>query len=468
MRLPYIRSMLTRICIALLFLGYACQTTSPVRQSIWKGQQVKDRYAERFFIVQDSTGRYLLSDRKAYVFDRLLLWRERGDSIYFQDSLRQYLYTGKWKNDSSFSGTLVHPPDTFKITFLPTSEAPFNGKPQDPRPPYPYLTREVTFTSMDTAVQLTGTFTLPKGKGPFPAVLLVSGSGQQDRNAALMGHKPFLVQADYYTRHGIAVLRYDDRGKGGSTAKLEGTTTEDYALDAAGGVRWLQQHPAVDTQRIFVLGHSEGGLIAPMATRLTGDIDGLILLAPPIQSGDQLLIAQGLRLRQLMQATPQSNRMNKNLQKDLFAIVSRAGEQTWSTPQLQDSLRAYLDRVPDSVLQTLDLTANQIQAQVDQLSSAWMRFFITYNPAIALRQVQVPVLALFGGEDFQVPADLQVPLLRKVWSDAPVHDTTIRIFPKANHLFQPANTGSLYEYATIDTTIMPKVMDTIVHWVQKH
>ena len=337
---------------------------------------------------------------------------------------------------------------------------PTFDRPQHPKPPYPYVEREVTFENPDGHV-LAGTLTIPEGPGPFPAAVLLTGSGPQDRDETIFNHKPFLVIADYLTRHDIAVLRYDDRGTAGSTGSFSGATSADFATDALAAMRFLSTVDGIDRGRIGLIGHSEGGVIAPMVAGLTDDVDFMVLLAGTGVPGDELLQVQGELLAKAAGADEAMIAANRAQQEKLFELILNGD----GSDELQQHVRQ-LARNQLAVLglegQALD---DAVEAQVKQVMSPWMQYFITYDPRPALGRVRCPVLALNGMLDLQVYHDQNLPEIEKAITQGG-GEVTIRRYEGLNHLFQPATTGTVSEYGTIETTFDETVLRDIVEWIR--
>jgi pimeloyl-ACP methyl ester carboxylesterase len=324
-------------------------------------------------------------------------------------------------------------------------------RPQTPAKPYPYREEDVTFTNSAAAISLAGTLTIPNGTGPFPAVLLITGSGAQDRNESLLGHQPFLVLADYLTRHGIEVLRVDDRGVGKSGGNFAAATSDDFATDVEAGVTFLQSRREVDQRRLGLIGHSEGGLIAPMVAVRNKAVRFIVLMAGPGVPGDEIIIEQARLIAIASGLPPESAQQNAIQERAILDLVK------------QEHDPAALERALRDKLAGLGMPPVQIDAQVKGLTSPWYRFFIGYNPAPALAKVTCPVLAINGEKDLQVPPAQNLPALRRVLASNPA--AHIEEIPGVNHLFQTATTGSPTEYATIEETIAPVVLEKISSWI---
>ncbi|MBZ5581282.1 MAG: alpha/beta fold hydrolase [Acidobacteriia bacterium] len=314
-------------------------------------------------------------------------------------------------------------------------------RPQEPVKPYPYREEEVSYENKSAGIRLAGTLTLPQGKGPFPAVLLITGSGAQDRDESLMGHKPFLVLADYLTRKGIAVLRVDDRGMGqsGGAATMATATTADFATDVEAGLAWLKTRPEVNARKIGLLGHSEGGVIAPLVASRNPDAAFIVMLAGTAVPGDQVIVEQVRLLATASGATPQQAEQAAAKQKEVLALVKQEKDAATLRKKLQEGPLA---EVPGA----------QADAALQSLTSPWYRYFLEYDPAPALAKVKCPVLALDGGKDTQVSAKQNLPVIRKTLEAAGNKDFEALEMPGLNHLFQTAKTGAVTEYAQIEET----------------
>ncbi len=342
-------------------------------------------------------------------------------------------------------------------------EAP--SRPQEPEPPFPYDAEEVEYTARD--VKIAGTLTLPPGDGKVPAALLISGSGALNRDLELAGHKPFLVLADHLTRLGIAVLRVDDRGIGGSTGSTWQSTSRDKANDVLFGVRFLRGHDRIDPERVGLIGISEGGLVAPLALNRVepGTIAYAVLLAGPGVPGGDLLRQQLRRIAAADGAPAEMIEELAALQDKGLRIIASDMPRAEAEAALRQVAEGQMAASPETAqLSGEDLEA-ALSAAVDTNLSPWFRFFIRYDPRPALGGLAVPTLALFGGKDTQVDADQNQSAMEAAFAGAGNRDITVRRFPEMNHLFQTAGTGSPNEYAQIEETMAPEVLDLIGSWI---
>lgn len=357
-------------------------------------------------------------------------------------------------------GTL--PLDMVRVAEITAGTAPV--RPQLPKPPFPYRTENIAFESVP-GVRLAGTLVIPAGTGPFPAVVFVSGSGPQDRDETLLDHRPFLVIADHLARHGIASLRYDDRGTARSTGNFSTGTSVDFALDAEAAVGALRARAEIAGQHVGIIGHSEGGLIAPMVAARNRDVAFIVMLAGPGVRGDSILVLQQ-RAIALAGGVPsdQAERMAAN-NALLFAAIRGARDSSEAEARARQAMLRAVDTIPPERKAVL---VKQFDAALPQLLSPWMRAFLEYDPRPALERVTVPVLALNGSLDVQVPPKQNLPAIDAALKTAGNRDYRVVEMPGLNHLFQTATTGSPAEYAKIEETIAPAVLELITTWIAQH
>jgi pimeloyl-ACP methyl ester carboxylesterase len=369
-------------------------------------------------------------------------------------------FVGKLSDDGqNLVGTWTQGPNELPLT-LKKTEGEFTLKrPQEPKPPFPYKAEEVTFENTQDEIELAGTLTIPDGAGPFPAVLLVSGSGPQDRDEALLGHKPFLVLADHLTRHGIAVLRYDDRGIGKSKGNFGSATTVEFSRDAAAGIRYLQQRPEIDKQKVGICGHSEGGLVAPLVAVETNAVAFIVLMAGPGVPGTDILHKQGELIARSMGADEQTIQLNLRIQQQLFEHMR--GDET--SEGVKAKVQELIESIEDEA--TREQAEKNMQGQMGVLDSTWFRYFLFYDPRPTLKQVKCPVLALNGEKDLQVAPTQNLPEIRQALEAGGNRRLTTREFPQLNHLFQTCQSGAVSEYGQIEETIAPVVLECISDWI---
>lgn len=319
-------------------------------------------------------------------------------------------------------------------------------RPQEPQPPFPYVSEDVTVAA--GPITLAGTLTRPDGPGPFTAVLMITGSGAQDRDETLAGHRPFLLLADTLTKAGYAVLRLDDRGVGGSTGDLNASTYQDLTADAADAVDFLQARP--DVERVGLLGHSEGGYLAPLVAQQDPEVAFTVLMAGPAVPGD-LVIDRQQQLLLAASGVPQDQIDAAVATMQQRTELLRAGDIAGAAA----AARAYLEGQ--------GVPADQIDAQLPSLVSPYMSSFLLHDPAPSLAALTDPVVAVYGGKDLQVPADQSVPPLTALLRANP--DVTIATLTALNHLMQPADTGLPTEYQAIETTLDQEFLDLVSGWL---
>ncbi len=360
-------------------------------------------------------------------------------------------------NDGIISGKFTQGGTTFDFN-LSRNSVPDPARPQEPKPPFPYKIEEVEFKN--GTVNLAGTLTLPKGDGPFPAALLISGSGLQDRDQTLFGHKPFWVLADYLTRAGIAVLRVDDPGIGKSTPHPKPPTTADFATDVEAGVDFLKQDDRISS--VGLIGHSEGGAIAAIVASRNDDINFIVLMAAPGVLGAELLRKQNERIFGAMGIAEERKEALLTILDQLFVTLASDLADNDLRQQVAEIVRKQFETNGIPIDQQ---DGTQVQAAVEQVLNPWIRYFLAFNPQPALKAVKVPVLALNGELDVQVDAEQNLTGIANALEQGGNRNVTIHRLPKHNHLFQRATTGLVNEYAAIEETISPEVLNLIRDWI---
>jgi uncharacterized protein len=391
--------------------------------------------------------------------------RAWGDSVTFAIAgiPGEPTFLGVLKN-GEVTGTFQQGGQSFPFHLARDPEpAPGPRRPQTPTPPFPYDVQEVTYRNGD--ITLAATLTLPRGEGPFPAVVLITGSGAQDRDETIFEHRPFAVLADHLTRGGIAVLRADDRGVGGSTGSTATATYPDLAADALAGLRWLQARPEIARDHIGLLGHSEGGKVAALAAAEDSGVAFVVMLAGPGVPLGEVMVAQARLLSLAGGADPVQVDRQEEAQGELFRLVAANAENAAIREQLQRLIEVQI-QMAEPGRQLDDQTMGQLLDQhLPGTLSPWFRGALTFDPREALRQVRAPVLALNGSLDLQVPHDQNLPEIEGALREAGNPDVTVRMLPGMNHLFQRAETGTVDEYVRIEETMAPEVLEIIREWI---
>ena len=327
-------------------------------------------------------------------------------------------------------------------------------RPQDPQPPFHYQIEEVTFVNEKEGNTLAGTLTIPEGEGPFPAMVLVSGSGQQNRDEELMNHRPFWVIADYCARHGIAVLRYDDRGIGGSTGEVENATSMDFSYDAEAAFDYLRNRKEINAAKVGILGHSEGGVINFMVSARRPEVAFLVSLAGPSVNGIEMLKEQQAAILRASGMTEEMVQFNGNANAQMFNIIETSNDREEADTLLRQLLKGW------------GYNEELTEQTVGQMASPWMYYFLRYDPTDAIVKTNCPALLLNGSKDLQVIASQNLPGYEKIIAEHGKANLTMRELPDLNHLFQHCETGSPNEYFEIEETISPEVLETIVGFVK--
>jgi pimeloyl-ACP methyl ester carboxylesterase len=296
-------------------------------------------------------------------------------------------------------------------------------------------------------------------------VLLVSGSGPQDRNEEVFGHKPFLVIADHLSRKGIAVLRVDDRGIGGSTGDFGSATSDDFARDAQACVAWLRGQKGIDPKRVGLIGHSEGGLIAPIVAGRDPELAFVMLLAGPAMDGTSIIVDQTARIRRAAGVEPATIERLSAQQKRVFEIVGEVTDSSVASARVRALVRESLDMLPASDRAQVGDPDTYIDRMMQTVSSPWFRFFLSHDPRPGLAAMRCPSLALFGEKDLQVSPELNRAPMEQALRASGNTDATVRVLPGLNHLFQQAETGLPTEYMQIEQTFDPSALNLMSGWI---
>ncbi len=347
---------------------------------------------------------------------------------------------------------------------LAPEESAGPDRPQTPHPPFPYTEREVIYANPVDGNNLAGTLGIPAGAGPHPAVLLITGSGAQDRDETIFAHKPFWVIADHLTRNGIAVLRVDDRGVGGSDRGPEGPTTLDFAGDVLAGVKFLGQQPEIDGARIGLIGHSEGGLIAPIAAAQDSDISFIVLLAGTGISGRELMPLQLAAVQRAVGRSQKNVEQQLQAQARIHALVIAEADQQ----RVREAVGELVDIQLQNAAETLSAVEREqaIKSGTRSMMSGWYRTFLITDPRHWLAKVRCPVLAINGTLDLQVPADANLPAIERALHEGGNQEVAVHALEGLNHLFQHAQTGSVAEYGQIEETFALEALELITEWIR--
>ena len=391
------------------------------------------------------------------------------DSLRIEAPILNGFYIGKMASDSTITGEWHQNREKYKLDLARQAKAIVLNRPQEPQAPFPYKEEDVSFQNAEQGFSLGGTLTLPEGKGPFPAALLVSGSGSQNRDEEILGHKPFKLIADYLTRKGIAVLRYDDRGVASSGGDPAESTTGDHTGDARSAIEYLLKRNDIDHSKIGVIGHSEGGMIAFMLASSYDDICFIISLAGPGIDGKTILLEQSDYITRLIgvdHAILEDNRIVNG--KVIDIMIANESYQVWGEEILKFTSKFYSEKGSgDYSDEDIEQVKKNLLGSIPKSSYAWMRYFVMFDPAPLFESIKCPVLALNGEKDCQVLPEDNIKAIKKGLLSAGNNNVKTLIVPGLNHLFQNCETGLPNEYGIIEETFDQKTLDMMAEWIRQ-
>ncbi len=385
----------------------------------------------------------------------------------------QASYSGKLVNDSTIDGTFTQGGASVPLLLKKTEKIIERKRPQTPKPPFPYRSEEVEYYNKDKSIRFGATVTIPNRAGPFPAVVLITGSGPQNRDEEIMEHKIFAVIADHLTRKGFIVLRADDRGVGKSTGNFEDATTADFAADAASHVDYLLTLPETDKNKIGLIGHSEGGMIAPMVAAGRKDIHFIVMLAGPGVPIIDLMTEQSAEIIKSSGVSEKALAQYKPLYRRLVSVATSNTDTTTALILAKDKIRKWANKQKPDILKELKLQEAEDQTGFAELIvrsvfTKWFRYFFEFDPAPYLKKLNCKVLALNGDKDIQVPAWQNLPGIEKALKKSKATAVEIRSLPGLNHLFQTCSTCTVQEYGQLEETISPVALEAISSWLEKN
>jgi len=476
-----ITTLTTLICRAALTLWLAlilvsnanAQKETGEQIEFWKGT-VDDDGTEmemglKVFRMADGSLAGKFSSYAQGVVDFPVGFEKDGDSYTVKIPSASFVYSGTLdESKEKISGVIKQGRTKTELVFNKASfvDAPVieYNRPQNPKAPFPYDSEEVKYENSKQPVTLAGTLTLPRGDGPFPVAITISGSGASDRDESHFGHKPFLVIADHLARRGIAVLRFDDRGRGESTGDHAGATSADFATDVEAGIEFLKQHPKINVNRIGLIGHSEGGLIAPMVAAERDDVHFIVMLAGTGVNGGVILKSQSTAFMKDDGEPEEVLEANRKLH-DL--ILSHIEENSSATrAELKAVSDAFLDSINDkATLKVMKQVAKQLVAIPN---SKWISYFVKHEPVETLAKVKCHVLAMNGEKDLQVLCDLNMDPIEKALQEGSPKSFKVVRLPNMNHMFQITDgTGASEDYGKIEETFAPKALRVMSSWLRR-
>jgi len=390
----------------------------------------------------------------------------KDHDLYMEINSLGGIFEGKISSDFlTIEGQWKQSGQTLPLTVKRVNKAVEVFRPQEPKKPYPYIEEEVIYENREAGIKLAGTLTLPSEQDSFPAVLLITGSGPQDRNEAIAGHRPFLVLADYLTRQGIAVLRVDDRGVGESTGDFSQATSEDFASDVLAGIEYLKARKEINLKKIGLIGHSEGGIIAPMVAAKSSDVAFIVLMAGTGLTGEEILYLQGALISRAMGVSEEDIIKNRQFNEKIFSLIKEEKDEKTIEEKLRQMFMEDWEKMSDEKKEQIGDPEVFLKVQLQSLLSPWLKFFLTYDPRPTLSKVKCPVLAINGEKDLQVPSKENLSAIEEALITGGNKNFTVKEFPDLNHLFQTAQTGLPAEYAKIEETISPEVLKIISDWI---
>jgi len=408
--------------------------------------------------------------------------RTGGDSIILEMDVLKGRYAAKLgdktMNGYWYQGGAVFPLMMEQVNGTVSTSAPV--RPQTPKEPFNYTSEELTYYNTDKSIRFGATFTVPKKiagveyfREPiYPTAILITGSGQQDRDETIMGHKPFAVIADQLSRQGIAVLRIDDRGTGNTTGNFDTSNTRDFALDVEAAIDFLKTRKDVDLDRIGLIGHSEGGMIAPMVAAKRKDLNFIVLLAGPGVPIIDLMSEQIEAVARSKNSAPELVKAGSELFRLAATTINSNKDTALVRQKIMQQVEDWASKTGKSILEKMELSTAAarkayVNAQVDALLSSWYRYFLAFDPSVWLKQVRCRVLALNGEKDIQVMAASNLAGIRESLQSAHNADYTITSRPGLNHLFQNCKKCTVEEYGELEETFDPATLQLIIDWIKK-
>lgn len=397
----------------------------------------------------------------------------KNDEIKIEMKMMGASYSGKLTNDSVISGNFFQRIDIpLTLTKKTNPKTAIRKRPQTPQPPFAYKSEDISYTNKEKSIQFGATITIPEGKGPFPAIVLISGSGPQNRNCDILGHQLFSVLADHFTNKGFIVLRYDERGIAKSTGRFSDATTADFANDASAGVDYLLSRPEVDKNKIGLIGHSEGGIVAPMVASQRNDINFIVLLAAPGIPVLTMMAEQNEAIAFNNGASEVAAKEFGLLYKRVIPTIASAKDSLYALQESTILIENWAKGKDKELLSALNLvTAKKrfeyVYTLVSQIRTKWFQYFLNISPAVYLEQLKCKVLALNGDKDIQVISSSNLAGISKALKNSKAKKYEIKELNGLNHLFQHCTSCTVNEYAENKETFSPDALLIISNWLDK-
>lgn len=462
------KNLLITLCISLFTtFGFAQDLSGK-----WNGE-IKGRKGQIPFVftIENNNGTYVTTidiPSKRVLGLKPKATHLKDGKLFVDGSNLGIKYEGKYnKSKMHFEGTFTEGVNSFLLNLKKgvAKVSEVKKRPQEPIKPYPYIEEEVVFKNENAGVSLSGTLTLPKGKGKFPVVVLISGSGPQDRDETFAGHKPFLVLADYLTQNGIAVLRYDDRGFAKSTGNHAASTSEDFVEDAIRAVQYLKSRKGIDKNNIGIIGHSEGGSMAPMIANRSKDVSFIVMLAGTGIPGSEFSLMQAKSFRPF--PVPDEKAYERAI-REAIKIASSDKKINDVKSELATHYIKTIAPILKPMVGSDDKVKEIIGKLVESRTTPHSRYFYNYNPQDELEKLKIPVLSLSGSKDIQVNAKVNQSGIKKALTKGKNKDFKVIELPNLNHFFQECETGKMDEYSQIDQTFSPIALQEVSKWIKSH
>jgi hypothetical protein len=388
----------------------------------------------------------------------------KNEKLTIQAPLLLAEYNGTFTDDTTIIGTWTQRGGNYPLNIKKLKTVFALNRPQEPKPPFPYVSDDVTFTNSKFNIKLAGTITMPKGDGPFPVAIMITGSGPQNRNEELLGHKPFLVISDWLARNGIAVLRFDDRGVGKSQGSQLNATSADFGTDVEAAFSFLKSYPKINPKAIGLIGHSEGGLIAPIVALSNPDIAFIVSLAGPGVTGQQIVIRQSQDIGRLSGVSEDQLKESTETNKKLYAVLRKEKDNKKAEVKIMALYKDILEK-EKTPKEAAEKAVNQLKATFGAPTYTWFRYFLFTDPSLYWKKVKCPVLALDGEKDLQVAASENLPAIEKALKSSGNNSVKTVLLPGLNHLFQHCVKGLPSEYGNIEETFSPEALKIISDWI---
>lgn len=391
-----------------------------------------------------------------------------GNKVRLEVNKLKGEWNGIYNADADLlEGDWIQAGKNFPCALSRVDSVPRVNRPQTPMKPFPYATEDVVVKCPQGGHTLAGTLSMPTDGQHLTAAILITGSGGQDRDESILGHKPFAVIADYLTQNGIAVLRLDDRGIGKSTGDFFSATSVDFANDISAAVDFLKGRPEIDPTKIGLIGHSEGGVVGPMVAAQRNDVAYVVMLAGLGTTGAQVLIEQGQLISKAEGISDDGLKFYADYQAHIFDLIREEDDVAKLKKKIRKYNEKFLKSCPTEIQEELGLDAEGAERSMKTLITPWFRYFIVLDPASYLPKVKCPVLAVNGDKDLQVPSTSNLPAIERLLKEGGNEDVMIREIPNLNHLFQTTETGAVSEYSVIEETFSPSVLRLMGDWINE-